>query len=93
MVLINNNHAINVSATEIYNNCFKDVKVKDFIMYDNDIIVLYMWLPSIETIDVSTDETIIRLKDEKEEINLGFTGYEWVFDVYINTLCEKEGEN
>ena len=86
MVLVNNNHAISVSIAKVYENCIKNISMIDTFTRENKIDILRAWLPNILMIDVSTNETIIRLKDEKEEINLGFTGYEWMFDDYINDV-------
>ena len=91
MVLINDNHAISVSLAKVYENCIKDIEVKDVIIHDNKIIMICAWLPRITVIDVSTNEMIIKLKDEKEEVKLGFTGYEWIFDDYINTTYNEGG--
>ena len=90
MVLVNNNHAISVSIAKVYENCIKNISMVDTFTHENKIDMLRVWLPNISMIDVSTNETIIRLKKEKEEINLGFTGYEWIFDDYINDVY-KEG--
>lgn len=85
MVLINKNYAVSVSLAKVYENC-----IKDNIVYENKINLVCVWLPNITSIDVSTDETIIRLKDEKDEINIGFTGYEWIFNDYIDSFYVKE---
>lgn len=89
MVLINNNHIISVSLAEFYNSCIKDIDLKDITMRDNKISMVCAWLPNIISIDVSTNEMIISFKDEKKEINFGFTGYEWKIDDYINDFYEK----
>ena len=89
MVLINKNYAISISLAKVYENCIKNIKVRDIVNYNNEIDIVRTWLPNILSIDVSSNEIIIRLKDEKEEINLGFTGYEWIFDDYINDVYNK----
>lgn len=91
MVLINNNHCVSVSLAKVYENCIKNIDMVDVVMHKNNIDIVRTWLPNISSIDVSTNEIIIRLKNEKEEINLGFTGYEWVFDDYINTFYKEGG--
>lgn len=90
MILINKNDIISISLAKVYENCIKDIDVMDVIKHKNNIDLVRTWLPSISTIDVSTDEMIIRLKDEREEINLGFTGYEWVFSDYIDTFYKEK---
>lgn len=90
MVLINKNYAVSVNLAKVYENCIANVNIKEVVMYNNEINILCMWLPSISSIDVSTNETIIRLKDEREEINLGFTGYEWIFDDYVNSFYKDK---
>lgn len=90
MVLINNKHAVSVSIAKVYENCVKNIDIRDIITYKNNIDIVRTWLPNISSIDVSKDETIIRLKDEKEEINLGFTGYEWIFSDYVDSFYVKE---
>lgn len=93
MVLINKNYAVSISLAKVYENCIKDIDVIDIIRHKNNIDLVRTWLPNILSIDVSEDEMIIRLKDEKEEINLGFTGYEWVFSDYVDTFYkEKQNE-
>ena len=93
MVLINERYAVSVSLAKVYENCIKDIDIRDIITYKNKIDIVRTWLPSISSIDVSTNEIIIRLKDEKEEINLGFTGYEWIFSEYVDTFYkEKQNE-
>lgn len=84
MILCNNDNVICVSTTKVFNNCIKNTV--------NETHRLNTWLPNISMIDVRGNETVISLKDEKEEINLGFTGYEWIFDDYINSFY-KEGDN
>ena len=90
MVLINKKYAVSVSLTKVYEDCIKNIDMRDNITHKNNIMMIYMWLPNISTIDVSTDETIVRFKDEKDEINLGFTGYEWIFDEYVDRFYTKE---
>jgi len=90
MVLINERYAVSVSIAKVYENCIKDIDVMDIIKHKNNIDLVRTWLPSISSIDVSKDETIVRLKDEKEEINLGFTGYEWVFSDYVDTFYKEK---
>ena len=90
MVLIYNKHAVSVSIAKVYENCVKNIDIRDIITYKNNIDIVRTWLPNISSIDVSKDETIIRLKDEKEEINLGFTGYEWIFSDYVDSFYVKE---
>lgn len=93
MVLINERYAVSVSLAKVYENCIKDIDIRDIVTYKNKIDIVRTWLPSISSIDVSTNEIIIRLKDEKEEINLGFTGYEWIFSEYVDTFYkEKQNE-
>lgn len=93
MVLINENHAVCVSFVKVYKNCIEDIDVMDIIRHKNNIDLVRTWLPNISSIDVSTNEMIIRFKDEKEEINLGFTGYEWVFSEYVDSFYkEKQNE-
>lgn len=94
MVLINERYAVSVSLAKVYENCIKDIDIRDIVTYKNKIDIVRTWLPSISSIDVSTNEMIIRLKDEKEEVNLGFTGYEWIFNEYVNTFYkEKQNEH
>ena len=90
MVLINNKHAVSVSVAKVYENCIKNIDIRDIITYKNNIDTVRIWLPNISSIDVSTDETIIRLKDEKDDINLGFTGYEWIFSDYVDSLYKND---
>ena len=90
MVLINKNHAVSISLAKVYENCIKDIDIMDIIRHKNNINFVINWLPYISLIDVSKDEMIIRLKDDKEDINFGFTGYEWVFSDYIDSLYVKE---
>lgn len=93
MVLINERYAVSVSLAKVYENCIKNIDIRDIITYKNKIDIVRTWLPNISSIDVSTNEIIIRLKDEKEEINLGFTGYEWMFSDYVDTFYkEKQNE-
>ena len=87
MILINKDNVIQVNMTRVYENCIKTMITE----HVTESQILMMWLPNISVIDVSSNETIIRLKDEKEDINLGFTGYEWVFDDYINTFYKEAG--
>ena len=91
MILINNNNVVQVSLAKVYENCIKNISVIDTFTHENTIDIVRTWLPNIAVIDVSNNETIIRLKDEKEEINLGFTGYEWMFDDYINDFYKETG--
>lgn len=91
MVLINKNYAVSISLAKVYENCIKDIDIMDIIKHKNNIDLVRTWLPSISSIDVSEDEMIIRLKDEKEEINLGFTGYEWIFSEYVDRFY-KDGK-
>ena len=94
MVLINTKYAVSVSLAKVYENCIKNINIRDIVNYNNNINIVQTWLPSISSIDVSTNEIIIRLKDEKEEINLGFTGYEWIFSDYVDTFYkEKQNEH
>lgn len=90
MVLINERYAVSVSLAKVYENCIKDIDIRDIVTYKNKIDIVRTWLPSISSIDVSTNEMIIRLKDEKEEINLGFTGYEWMFSEYVDTFYKEK---
>lgn len=90
MVLINERYAVSVSLAKVYENCIKDIDIRDIVTYKNKIDIVRTWLPSISSIDVSTNEVIIRLKDEKEEINLGFTGYEWMFSEYVDTFYKEK---
>lgn len=90
MVLINERYAVSVSLAKVYEKCIKDIDIRDIITYKNKIDIVRTWLPNISSIDVSTNEIIIRLKDEKEEINLGFTGYEWIFSEYVNTFYKEK---
>lgn len=90
MVLINERYAVSVSLAKVYENCIKDIDIRDIITYKNKIDIVRTWLPNISSIDVSTNEIIIRLKDEKEEINLGFTGYEWIFSEYVDTFYKEK---
>lgn len=90
MVLINERYAVSVSLAKVYENCIKDIDIRDIVTYKNKIDIVRTWLPSISSIDVSTNEMIIRLKDEKEEINLGFTGYEWIFNEYVDTFYKEK---
>lgn len=91
MVLINKDNVIGISLAEVYENCVKNISMIDTVTHENKIGILLVWLPNISIIDVSKNETIICLKDEKEEINLGFTGYEWIFDDYINNFHKETG--
>ena len=86
MILINKNNIISVSSTKIYNSCIKNINIQDITIHDNKIILLLAWLPNISSIDVSTNEMIIGFINERDNINLGFTGYEWIFDEYINNF-------
>jgi len=90
MVLFNKEHSVAVTTAQFYENCIKSIDVENVIRYTNNIILLLAWLPTILSIDISTDETVIRFKDEKDEINIGFTGYEWIFNDYINSFYVKE---
>lgn len=90
MVLINERYAVSVSLAKVYENCIKNIDIRDIVTYKNKIDIVRTWLPSISSIDVSTNEMIIRLKDEKEEINLGFTGYEWIFNEYVDTFYKEK---
>lgn len=90
MVLINKNYVVSVSLAKVYENCIKDIDIRDIITYKNKIDIVRTWLPNISSIDVSTNETIIKLKDEKEEINLGFTGYEWIFEEYVDSFYKDK---
>ena len=89
MVLINKRYAVSVSLAKVYENCIKNIDVMDIIKHKNNIDLVRTWLPNIFSINVSEDEMIIRLKDEKEEINLGFTGYEWIFSEYVDTFYKE----
>lgn len=82
MVLINERYAVSVSLAKVYENCIKE--------HVTETHILRMWLPNISSIIVNDKETIIRFKDEKEEINLGFTGYEWIFNDYIDSFYKEE---
>ena len=90
MILINKDNIMQISLATVYENCIKNISMIDAFTHENKIDIVRAWLPNISVIDVSENETIIRLKNEKEDINLGFTGYEWIFDDYIND-CFKEG--
>ena len=90
MVLINERYAVSVSLAKVYENCIKDIDIRDIITDKNKIDIVRTWLPYITLIDVSKNEMIISLKDEKERINLGFTGYEWIFSDYVDSFYVKE---
>lgn len=86
MILINNDNVISVRIAKVYENC-----IKNYISgHVSEFQLIASWLPNISVMDVSHDETKIHFKDEKEEINLGFTGFEWIFDDYINTFHKEE---
>ena len=78
MVLINDKNSVSVSISKVYKYC-----IENNISVDSE---LYTWLPSISVITINEKETIIKLKDEIEEINLGFTGVEWIINDYINSF-------
>ena len=89
MVLSNKKYCVSVSVAQVYENCIKDIDTS-VIAFKNNIDMIRSWLPNISSIDVSTDEMIVGLKDENEEINLGFTGYEWLFSDYIDSFYENK---
>lgn len=82
MVLINEKYSVSVSIDKVYENC-----IKGHASVDGE---LYTWLPSIGVITVNDKETIIKFKNEDVEINLGFTGIEWVISDYVNSFYIKE---
>ena len=86
MILISDKNIVSVSMAKVYKNCIEDINIRDITINNNKIDIVRTWLPNISTIDVSTNEMIIKLKDENEEINLGFTGYEWIFNDYANSF-------
>lgn len=88
MILINNKNVISISVAKVYENCIKNYTDEHM----STMNTLMSWLPNISTIDISNDETTIRFKDEKEEINLGFTGCEWIFNDYINTFYKEDDD-
>ena len=89
MILSNKKYCVSVSIAKVYENCIKDIDT-NIIAFKNNIDMIRSWLPNISSIDVSADEMIVGLEDETEEINLGFTGYEWIFSDYVDSFYENK---
>ena len=45
MILITERHAVSVSLAKVYENCIKDIDIRDIITYKNKIDIVRIWLP------------------------------------------------